>query len=235
MLVDLSGAALPRKLADPVNGSALLAAYLTVEEKHTDAAVITKHPVEMGATMSDHIYLMPPELNLRLGWSNADDSSTGASYVRDVYARLLQIKNARQLFTAYTGKRLYNNMFVEEIDGPRTDAKFEYSMIVDLRLVQVLLVNLQTTGGASATSTNAAANPSAGNQADPAATQPTQSVGSVQASATTMGSDDIPVDAPKSTSPQGVKPTPPNAVSNTDNGAAGPASYFNAGILGAIN
>lgn len=175
-LIDLSGATLQRRITAP---SLAFQNYVTVEEDPNDDAEITRHPVDSGAIMSDHIFLMPPELKLRLGWSNSDPASTGATYVRDIYGQLLQLKNNRQLFTVYTGKRFYNNMFVASLRGPVTDHRHEWSMIVDLMLRQVLLVNLATPSN-KPTSVNAAANPANQNLADPTKNQPTQNTGVAQ-------------------------------------------------------
>ncbi len=41
------------------------------EESHHDAMVITNHPVQLGATVSDHMYKLPAEVTLRYGWSNS--------------------------------------------------------------------------------------------------------------------------------------------------------------------
>lgn len=212
-VVDLSGAALVRQIVAP---SQTFQNYVTVEEDPSDTAVITRHPVDSGAVMSDHIYFMPPECRVRLGWSNADPASTGASYVRNIYAQLLALKNARQLFTVYTGKRVYNNMFIAELRGPVTDAKFEFSMIVDLLLQQVLLVNLSSTQ--TAVATGSAPTPIPANLANPQANQPSVSTGTPQT---------LPANAPSSVIPQqNATPAPQVGNPNSNNGGAGPAPVY---------
>lgn len=51
-------------------------ATAVVEEHHRDRLEITSHPVEIGAAISDHAYLQPPEVTITLGWSNSSDLST---------------------------------------------------------------------------------------------------------------------------------------------------------------
>ena len=46
-------------------------AQVTIEEVHMDELVITEHPVEQGASITDHAFKKPAELLLRLGWSNS--------------------------------------------------------------------------------------------------------------------------------------------------------------------
>lgn len=218
-LIDLSGASLPRKIASP---GVTLDSYITVEEAPSDMSTITKHPVDSGAIMSDHIYLMPPEIRVVIAWSNADAASSGVSYTRDLYNKLLQLKNARQLCTLYAGKRLYNNMFPAEIRPRPMDYKNEFSMIVDVQFVQVLLVNLSTVSN-SPTAVSAASAPNPTNNASPQTNQPTVSSGPTQPQQ---------VDTDPS-SVRGISPhigsfNEPNtpAVTNNNNGGSGPPPFI---------
>ncbi len=118
IIIDASGATLARKITVPSGGSSAttLENYVTVEEDPSDISTATRHPVDSGAIMSDHIILQPPELRMRIGWSNADQQANGdAAYVRNLYAKILQVKNNRQLCQVYTGKRYYTNMWPLEI------------------------------------------------------------------------------------------------------------------------
>lgn len=217
-IVDLSGASNPRRIISP---SQTFQDYLTINESPEDEAVITEHPVEMGAIMSDHIYLRPPTLHLRLGWSNADAGSTGASFVRDRYSQLLQLKNARQLFTVWTGKRIYFNMAVLSLRGPETDLRFEYAMIVDLVLRQILLVSTQSTGGGNL-STNSGANPDPSAQADPQSTQPAVDRGTVGTNSTNL---EIPDFTSQLNAGTGTLPVlNPVGVPNSNAGGSGPVT-----------
>ena len=78
------------------------------------------------------------------------------------------------------GKRFYTSIYwPADIHGPRTDAKSEWSIIVDIRWVQLLLVNLTNPSqGSAPNSATTNINPSA--QTDPSTTQPTQNNGTVQ-------------------------------------------------------
>jgi hypothetical protein len=48
-----------------------IVAQVTLEETHHDELEITDHPVEQGAVISDHAFLRPSELTMKLGWSNS--------------------------------------------------------------------------------------------------------------------------------------------------------------------
>ena len=222
-IIDLSGATLQRRIVVAAGGSqtTTLENYITVEEEPSDISTVTRHPVDSGAIMSDHIILQPPELRTRLGWSNADLTANGdAAYVNNIYAQILQLKNNRQLMQVYTGKRFYTNMWPADIHGPRTDAKSEWSIIVDIRWVQLLLVNLTNPSqGSAPNSATTNINPSA--QTDPSTTQPTQNNGTVQTQPQNQTADN-PIQQPSSNFD--VPPDLPPVVTNSNNGGAGPFS-----------
>jgi len=44
------------------------------EERGTDRMEITRHPIELGAPLSDHAYKEPAEIDVRLWWSNSPNS-----------------------------------------------------------------------------------------------------------------------------------------------------------------
>lgn len=54
----------------------ILTGYVPVIEEHRDELVITEHPVEQGAVVTDHAYKLPALLTLRLGWSTSQPSSS---------------------------------------------------------------------------------------------------------------------------------------------------------------
>lgn len=60
----------------PTNAPAI-SAQITVEEIHRDDLEITEHPVEQGATISDHAYKRPAEVIIRCMWSNSPSASRG--------------------------------------------------------------------------------------------------------------------------------------------------------------
>lgn len=43
----------------------------TFEESYTDTLQVTSHPVQTGANITDHSYVMMPEYVIRCGWSNS--------------------------------------------------------------------------------------------------------------------------------------------------------------------
>lgn len=115
---------------------------VVVEELHRDELVITDHPVERGAMISDHAFKRPAEVEMRCGWS---DSGAGPGFVIQVYQSLLALQRLREPFTVSTGKRLYPNMLIRGL-GTTTDEKTEHALMVVCALREVIIVNTQATG-----------------------------------------------------------------------------------------
>lgn len=132
---------------------------VVVEEKHRDELVITNHPVQNGANITDHAYKNPSMLSLRYGWSNSGaifSLDLGAPSVDDVYNMLLSLQSSRQPFDVVTGKRSYKNMLIRSLDLV-TDQTTENALIVDVVLQEIIIVQVQTT---TLKSSSVMANPS---------------------------------------------------------------------------
>lgn len=152
------------------NGNVLYQAldgYVTVIEEHHDEMVITDHPVEQGATISDHAYRQPSRLRMRLAWSAGMGGSPfsvsiggitlptlaglfgsltdddGGDFLRSVYAQVLDVMANRELLTILTGKREYANMLIHEVDE-RTTQETEHSLILELGFREVVIVKTTT-------------------------------------------------------------------------------------------
>lgn len=136
----------PRRSINSTLGTFSL--YVTIEERHHDELVITDHPVEQGAAISDHAYKKPSELTMTIGWSNSSLSSIGTlqfgNYSRSTYQDLLALQKQRVPFDVSTGKRKYTNMLIQSLDTT-TDAKTENSLIVTLHCREVIIVQTTTT------------------------------------------------------------------------------------------
>ena len=140
-------------------------ADVTVEEEHTDDLTITEHPVEYGASITDHAYKMPARLVVRAGWSNASTQATDDDYVREVYANFLALQATREPFDVSTGKRQYTNMLIQSL-SITTTVETESSLQMSVAMREVIIVQTQS-----------ATPPNAGNMADPSKTLDVQSGG----------------------------------------------------------
>lgn len=118
-----------------------------MEEKHRDELVITNHPVQNGANITDHAYKQPAMVALRYGWGVSGSIFSldlGAPSVDEVYGMLLDLQASRQPFDVVTGKRKYSNMLIRSLDVV-TDRSTEKSIMVEVLLQQVIIVQTETT------------------------------------------------------------------------------------------
>jgi hypothetical protein len=154
---------------------------VVVEEVHTDTLTITDHPVEQGAAISDHAFMNPAELSMRIGWSASSLALNGVisgivsgsllsgkiKSVKDIYESLLKLQRSRKPFGVSTGKRLYQNMLIKSI-ATTTDGTTENALVCTVVLREVILVRAQTGSLPAAT------------QADPSKTASVVDYGTVQ-------------------------------------------------------
>lgn len=152
-----------------------------VEERHIDRLAVTGQPVQIGAEITDHSYVIPSEVTLRYSWSNSSFANALASgigpagvlgfgsedYVTDVYTQLRALQTSRQPFTVVTGKRRYDNMLMPSL-AILTDRDNEYQLSVVAVVRNVNLVPIM------------AASVPAASQAQPAKTADTQHGGAEQ-------------------------------------------------------
>jgi hypothetical protein len=148
-------------------------ADVTVDENHRDEMIITQHPVEGGAIISDHAFKRPALVEIRCGFSNSSAGYVG--YVQQQYQRLQSLQLARQPFNVYTGKRRYKNMLVVGL-SVTTDPHSENILMVSAALQEIIIVSTQTTGTGSSTASAGGK----GDQANPAATGDVAGNGSVE-------------------------------------------------------
>lgn len=122
-----------------------------IEEQHTDELMITEHPVENGADITDHAVKQPAQLIMRCGWSQSGSNVPGLSLTqpspKDAYQMLLDLQATRQPFDVVTGKRTYSNMLIRRLTTI-TDDETENALVVDVELREIIVVDTTTIGGA---------------------------------------------------------------------------------------
>jgi hypothetical protein len=135
-----------------------------IDERSTDRMTITRHPVQDSADITDHAFMEPAELGLRLMATNSSLRSLGQSvqtvlqqglgalvgaafgpgYVKNVYDKVLALQKSRQTFTVQTGKRLYKNMLAASVEL-MTDEKTEHALMLTIQCKEIILVQVTTT------------------------------------------------------------------------------------------
>jgi hypothetical protein len=116
-----------------------MTADAVLEERHADRLISTEHPVEQGSSITDHAYVMPARLTLTYAWSMNSPFNTGGSqsFLQFMYNTVLQAQSERVPMRVATGKRLYENMLIEDVDCT-TDSKRENMLELRISLKEIL-------------------------------------------------------------------------------------------------
>lgn len=142
-----------------------MTAMVTIAEAHHDEMMVTDHPVELGARISDHAIALPSELHIIAGWSKSPNFSRagfgallaigdnlvssvlgqGAAldYLQQVYSNLRKLMLDRIPMDIWTGKRIYTDMLITALTT-ETRAETENSMIIEIDCRQVIIVGQAT-------------------------------------------------------------------------------------------
>lgn len=169
-------------------------AQVTLEESHNDELVITDHPVETGAVISDHAYMRPAEVMIRCGWSESPGggqdgiidgilgdvsgqlssltsmiSGSSLGQPREMYNNMLELQRSRIPFEIQTGKRIYQNMLLRSL-RLRTDKENENVAVMEALCREIMVVSTQVVSVAAP----------ADQQQDPGSTAPVSEKGTKQ-------------------------------------------------------
>ena len=112
--------------------------YITITESATDKLTVTKHPVQQGASIVDHAYKEPSELNINI------IAGAGLKTLEELYQDFLKLQSDRVLFDCVTGKRSYKNMLLVSI-GQTTDKTSENVLSLQLSLLEIITVQVTPT------------------------------------------------------------------------------------------
>lgn len=172
---------LGRKRQISTQGGLTIIPDVVVSEEHDDEVVVTRHPVDTGAAIADHAYKNPSVLTCVFAWSDSSrllNSSLsgsilkGVTTTKEVYEKLLEVMENRELLSVSTGKRQYSNMLITRLRTSST-VDSESSLSVEITFEEIVFASLAETTLSAAL------------QADPAATASTQNGGTVRAETVT--------------------------------------------------
>lgn len=111
---------------------------LTIEEISNDELEITQHPVQQGATITDHAFVKPATVSIKIMF-NATDAP-----LVETYAKLLALQASREPFAVVTGKRAYKNMLFKSL-GQTNDTQTENILSINADLQEIFIVQVETT------------------------------------------------------------------------------------------
>jgi hypothetical protein len=119
-----------------------------IKMTHTTTLTITDQPVQSGASLTDHAFLQPRELQMDIGMSDVATSfipgqfqSQSRSYT--AYRVLLDLQRLRVPIQITTRLNVYENMLVEVISAP-DDFTTLYGMKCTVTFREVLVANVKT-------------------------------------------------------------------------------------------
>lgn len=128
-------------------GGLFFDAVISVSTEHT--ATITSHPVQLGANISDHMYLEPISITMEIAMSDAMDSMVygqwNGGYTKSVsaYRMLCDLQARRIPITVLTRLNQYPDMVIESI-SVNDDYKSLYGLRATVSLKQVFVAEATT-------------------------------------------------------------------------------------------
>jgi len=142
-LVSASGSALTTYFFDAV-----------LRADHRQELHPTSHPVQGGAAITDHAYMMPAHVTLEIGMSDVMDRYTAGSYTSDAsksvsaYRALLYLQSLRIPLQLTTRLNTYQNMLIESIEAS-DDYNTRYGLRAHVNFIQIFTASsaIQTLSG----------------------------------------------------------------------------------------
>lgn len=120
----------PRRAIGPFN------ATITVEEVATDDLEITQHPVQQGAAITDHAYLKPSSVAIKVVFNDAD------APLAETYKKMRDLQASREPFDVVTGKRSYKNMLFKSL-GQTNDLRTENVLSINATLQEIFITAIE--------------------------------------------------------------------------------------------
>ncbi len=120
-----------------------IAVDVPLREVHDHSYVITQNPTQAGYAAADGYFASPCRVEMTCGFS--DSTAQYVGYAQQVFAAFLALAETSQPFSVSTGKKIYNNMMIENI-SVRTDPTTEYALDITVRLQEFIITD---TDGAS--------------------------------------------------------------------------------------
>lgn len=100
-----------------------------ISERHTSEIAITEIPIEDGARITDHAFVLPKKVTLDIANENAAAA----------YNALVAFQESRVPFVLVTGLKIYTNMLVKNLNAER-DKTFSTILRCTCDLQEILIV-----------------------------------------------------------------------------------------------
>lgn len=112
---------------------------------HNSNVMVTEHPVQSGASIADHSFIEPDEVQIEIGMTDTAISVNGPSESRSVnaYAQLHSLMAAREPLTLITRLKTYRNMLITSISAP-DDYHTMNALKANIYFKQINIVSVST-------------------------------------------------------------------------------------------
>ena len=130
-------------------------AVLSVE--HKSSVTVTQHPVQYGASITDHAINDPDEVMLSIGMTDVA-TGVGSNHSVNAFTQFKAIKEARKPVTLVTRLYRYENMLITSLSAPddytTMNALKANIILTHLEIVKVATVTVQQTVSSSKTTSS---------------------------------------------------------------------------------
>ncbi len=137
---------------DPDTGAQTVYVFdAAIRAHHEQQAVVTLNPVQTGAAISDHAYVIPPRLTVEIAMSDSMQSYTlgqwsdGASRSVSAYNKLLTLQQRRLPVSVATRLRAYDNMMITSVQAEEV-VQTRNALKALVTFTQILTASIEVTG-----------------------------------------------------------------------------------------
>lgn len=129
----------------------VLAVDASLREEHLSELEMAENPIQFGADITDHAFLLPLQLTMEAGVSNSPvgnfDLISGTDQTRasSAYDQLKRYQEDVKLLTIQTGLKLYENMLLVSLTTAQ-DVDTERVLIFTAVFREAILINTQSEG-----------------------------------------------------------------------------------------
>ena len=124
-------------LVSPTHGNFVFDAVF--KTNHTTELETTSHPVQYGASITDHSFFQPEEVEFEFGFSDAMADVGVINHSVNAYSSLQEIMREREPLTLVTRLRRYDDMLIVQMSIPDEHAQM-YGLKGSLKLKQIVIV-----------------------------------------------------------------------------------------------
>lgn len=111
---------------------------------HSANLTVTQHPVQSGASISDHAYMEPDEVSIEIGMSDAAIGAPGGDGRSvNAFTQLRAIMEKREPVTLVTRLKTYPNMLITSMSAP-DDYKTMHALRASIYFQQINIVSVST-------------------------------------------------------------------------------------------